>query len=185
MNRRLWTVGTVAALATAAGVVWRARLDGATAKLGGGHAGAPDEAALADFWQQRVERPDGSWLELGGLRGRRLIVNFWATWCPPCVREMPLLNRFHREFGPGSGPMGWQVLGLAIDRRDAVVEFLRVQPVGYEIALAGLAGTNWSRSLGNESGGLPFTVAISESGDVVQRKLGEISEPELRAWARG
>lgn len=127
----------------------------------------------------------GETFALSDLRGKPVVLNFWATWCPPCIREMPLLDRFHREFGASSDPKGWTVLGLAIDRRDAVVEFLAKQPVAYPIALAGLEGSQWSRALGNDRGGLPFTVAIDASGWISARKLGELSEAELRTWGRG
>lgn len=182
MNRRNWAIGAVASAAAAAGVLWRLRED----RLGSGAApiGAGDPA-LAAFWAHSAERVDGSQLALASLRGRRLIVNFWATWCPPCIREMPLLDRFHREFGASSDPKGWTVLGLAIDRREAVVEFLAKHPVGYPIALAGLEGSQWSRALGNDKGGLPFTVAIDARGWIAARKLGELSQAELRAWALG
>ena len=79
------------------------------------------------------------------LRGQPLVLNFWATWCPPCVKEMPEIDRFQREFAA----RGWQVLGLAVDRPQPVREFLARTPVGYTIAMAGLEGTELSRQLGN------------------------------------
>ena len=141
------------------------------------------QAQLPAFWQHSVEGLDGQPLPLRGLLGRPLLVNFWATWCPPCIREMPLIDRFHQEFGVPAGPRAWQVLGLAIDRREAVAEFLARQPVSYLVALAGLEGTEWSRALGNERGGLPFSVVFDARGRLAHRKLGELSEAELRVWA--
>jgi thiol-disulfide isomerase/thioredoxin len=185
MNRRRWAWAAVALGAAGLGVAWRLRLDSAR---GAGHASPGDRPAgppgsgepASDFWSHVAQRPDGSALALNTLRGAPVLVNFWATWCPPCVREMPLINRFYREFAP----QGWRVLGVAIDRRDAVLEYLERQPVAYPIAIAGLEGTNWSRALGNERGGLPFTVAFDAKGRVRRRKLGEISEAELQDWAR-
>jgi len=186
MKRRTLALAAVGVAGAAAGLVWRSRQDGVSADHAGGSGSPPTgsgDPALSSFWAQSVERVDGRPLALGSLRGRRLLVNFWATWCPPCIREMPLLDRFHREFGTGAGPRRWTVLGLAIDRREAVVDFLARQPVGYEIALAGFEGSQWSRQMGNDTGGLPFSVAIDASGRIVERKLGEVSEAELRSWA--
>ena len=135
---------------------------------------------LAALWQQRLDRPEGGELVFAELRGKPLLINFWATWCAPCIREMPQIDRFHREFGP----RGWQVVGLAIDGPTPVREFLQRVPVGFAIGLAGLSGTEWVRALGNAQGGLPFTVLIGADGRILQRKLGETHFDELAAWAR-
>lgn len=195
MNQRRALVLGAAAASGLAGWAWHAyRAPGGS--TGSGIAGTGDahgpaspaaDPAVAAFWQQGAARPDGQRLEFASLRNRRLLVNFWATWCPPCVKEMPLLDRFHREHGPPArtGPQAWSVLGVAIDRNEAVVEFLRSRPVGYDIVVAGLDGTTWGRALGNDKGGLPFTVAIDAGGRITHRKIGEISEDELRSWAQG
>lgn len=167
MNRRQWALGAGAAVAAVAGgVAWRVREE----------APPPETASL---WQRRFEQPDGGTLVLARLRGRPLVVNFWATWCPPCVKEMPELDRFHRAFAA----RGWQVLGLAIDRAEPVREFLARQPVGFAIALAGLEGSAIGRELGNTTGALPFTAVIDAAGRIRQRKLGETSFAELSGWA--
>lgn len=163
---------------------------GLAAVLAGGglswwrHSAAPAAAAadegLAALWQLRFSRPEGGELVFAELRGKPLLINFWATWCAPCVREMPQLDRFHREFGA----QGWQVVGLAIDGPTPVREFLQKLPVGFAIGLAGLDGTELVRTLGNPQGGLPFTVLIGADGRVLQRKLGETSFDELAAWVK-
>jgi thiol-disulfide isomerase/thioredoxin len=139
-----------------------------------------DAAALAALWALRLDRPDGGELVLASLRGKPLLINFWATWCPPCVKEMPELDRFHQAFAP----KGWQVLGLAIDGPTPVRAFLEKVKIGFPIGLAGLDGTALVRSLGNPSGGLPFSVLVGAQGQVLQRKLGETSYDELAGWAR-
>ncbi len=113
------------------------------------------------------------------LRGRPLVVNFWATWCPPCVREMPELDRFHREFAP----RGWQVVGLAVDNLAPVRDFLQRIPVGFPIGMAGFAGIEIGRALGNTAGALPFTVLLGRDGRIAQRKLGETTHAQLAALA--
>jgi thiol-disulfide isomerase/thioredoxin len=127
----------------------------------------------------RFPTPDGGELALADFRGRPLLLNFWATWCPPCVKEMPLLDQFHRTHQAA----GWQVLGLAVDSPTPVRQFLARVPVGFAIGLAGFDGTELSRRLGNESGALPFTVVFGKEGRVLHRKLGEVTPEELAAWA--
>lgn len=167
MNRRQWALGAGAAVAAVAGgVAWRLSEE----------APPPETASL---WQRRFEQPDGGTLALASLRGKPLVINFWATWCPPCVKEMPELDRFHRAFAA----RGWQVLGLAIDRAEPVREFLARQPVGFAVALAGLEGSTIGRELGNTTGALPFTAVIDAGGRIRQRKLGETSFAELSGWA--
>ena len=173
MKRRTWLIGGAGAGAAIAGLGWHGwRESQREAAL---------DAATGGLWRRSFERPDGSALALSAWRGQPLVLNFWATWCPPCVKEMPEIDRFHRAFAA----RGWQVLGLAVDRPGPVREFLARTPVGYAIAMAGFEGTDLSRQLGNESGGLPFTAVFGRDGRVLHRKLGETSFDELAGWARG
>lgn len=133
------------------------------------------EAAL---WALSFDTPAGGTLAMQSLRGRPLLINFWATWCPPCIEELPLLNRFYRE----SAANGLQMLGLAIDQPSAVRNFLHKMPLDFPVGLAGLGGTELGRSLGNGTGGLPFTVMLDARGGVQHRKMGKVSEAELLQW---
>ncbi len=168
-RRRALLVGGVAAAAAVAGAgvaLWRLR-----------PSGAPGDRADA-LWSLNLNTPAGTELALSSLRGRPLLVNFWATWCPPCVEEMPLLDRFFRE----NSASGWNVLGLAIDQPSSVRQFLTRTPVSFPIGLAGLEGTELGRSLGNQTGGLPFTVVIDAKGLIRQRKMGQVTPAELDRW---
>lgn len=171
-TRRGLLCGGVAVIAAAAGIggaFWRNR----ASKQGGERL---DEA----FWSQRFDRPEGGELLLASLRGKPLLINFWATWCPPCVEEMPMIDAFSRE----NGANGWQVVGLAIDQPSAVRKFLEKTPVTYPIGLAGLQGTELVKNLGNTSGGLPFTLFIDGSGSVAARKMGRLDPSDLQTWRR-
>jgi len=162
-------VAVAAAVAGLGGAWWRER-----------GSGAKGEALDAAFWTQRFERPEGGELVFADLRGKPLLLNFWATWCPPCVEEMPMIDRFFRE----NGANGWQVVGLAIDQPSAVRKFLQKMPVSYPTGLAGLQGTELVKSLGNTAGGLPFTLVLSGAGTVAARKMGKLESADLDAWRR-
>ena len=134
--------------------------------------------AAGSLWALEWTTPSGSGLQMQSFRGRPLLVNFWATWCPPCVEELPLINRFY----VANRSNGWQVLGLAIDKLDAVQSFLARKPLDFPIGMAGLAGAELGRTLGNLSGGLPFSVVLGSSGAVLHRKMGRLSEEDLNSW---
>lgn len=169
-SRRRWLVAGVAALSGLAGVGWAWRRHALTE--------LPNEA-MSMLWASEFESPSGEVLRLADFRGRPLVLNFWATWCPPCVEEMPLIDAFYRQ----NSPNGWQVLGLAIDQPSRVRQFLSQHSVSYPIGLAGLEGTELGRVLGNSQGGLPFTVVLGAQGQMKQRKLGKLSEDEVKNWA--
>lgn len=132
------------------------------------------------LWPMNFDTPAGAQLAMQSLRGKPLVLNFWATWCPPCVEELPLLDSFYRQ----NSAKSWQVLGLAIDQPSAVRKFLERTPVSFPIALAGLGGTELGHALGNLGGGLPFTVVVGANGDVLQRKMGQVTAADLAAWTQ-
>ena len=129
------------------------------------------------LWSATFKTPDGGELALSRYQGRWLVLNFWATWCAPCVKEMPELDRFHGEFAA----QGWPVIGLAIDGPTPVREFLAKRPVRFPIGLAGLNGSDLAKKLGNLRGGLPYTVLANPAGDIVWRHPGETSFAQLKA----
>jgi len=122
---------------------------------------------------------EGHPLNLKDFVGKPVFLNFWATWCTPCVEEMPLLNAFFLE----NKAKSWQMIGLAIDQPSAVKRFLGQHPVEYTIGMAGLEGTELMKNLGNPTGGLPFTLVLNAQGQVQMRKLGKLTESDIRSWA--
>lgn len=174
-TRRRLLYGGVAAMAAAAGVAgnwWRERSGAADAASGA--------AMDAAFWGQTFERPEGGELRFDTLRGKPLLLNFWATWCPPCVEELPMIDRFFRE----QAANGWQVVGLAIDQPSAVRKFLQRTPVTFPNGLAGFQGTELGKALGNTTGGLPFTLVLDARGNVAARKMGKLEPTDLDGWKR-
>ncbi|WP_245960557.1 TlpA family protein disulfide reductase [Simplicispira hankyongi] len=171
LRRRLLYAGVAggAALAGAGWAWWRLQPHAETAAA---------QASDAAFFAQSFETPEGAPLSAQAFRGKPLLLNFWATWCPPCIAELPLLNQFFQEHQA----QGWQILGLAVDQPSAVRKFLERRPVSFPIGMAGLGGTELSRSLGNLAGGLPFTVVFAADGRVLHRKIGQIKPQELVDW---
>jgi thiol-disulfide isomerase/thioredoxin len=140
--------------------------------------GAISPEALNSFWAAEFDTPAGESLSMKTLQGRPLVINFWATWCTPCIEEMPLIDAFFRE----NESKGWQVLGLAIDQPSRVRQFLTQFPVNYKIGLAGLNGTELGKLLGNDVGGLPFTVVLNADGQLILSKLGKLTANDIKKW---
>jgi thiol-disulfide isomerase/thioredoxin len=130
------------------------------------------------FWSQQFETPVGEALNMAAFEGKPLLLNFWATWCPPCIEELPLIDAFWRK----NTAMGHQVVALAIDQPSAVRKFLSKQPLGFPVGLAGLEGTQLAKSLGNAVGGLPFTVFFKADGSIWRQKMGQLTPDDLTQW---
>ena len=103
--------------------------------------------------------------------GQVVLINFWATWCPPCRREIPVLSALHRELSAS----GFNVVGVAMDNLDKVRAYVKE----YEVPYPNLAGqqdvAEISAQLGNTAGSLPYSVIIDRDGIIRYAHLGEIS----------
>ena len=178
MNRRAWLLAGAGTAAAVAGVAWQQwpRPLPQPQPL----PPAVDDAQSGGLWQMSFAQPDGGTLVMAALRGQPLVLNFWGTWCPPCIKEMPELDLFARQFAG----QGWRVVGLAVDNPTAVREFLARSPVSYTIGLAGFEGSELTRQLGNTQGGLPFTVVFNRRGAVVHRHAGSTTLQQLTDWVK-
>lgn len=112
--------------------------------------------------------------------GRPLLINVWASWCAPCVEEMPELERFAAT----QGDNGVQVLGLALDTADGVRGFLQRIPVDYPIVVETPGPRDASVQLGNTQGLLPYSVLFDAQGRRVKAKLGPFAHGEIDGWAK-
>ncbi len=173
VSRRGWLYSGVAVVAVGAGLGgawWREH------KTPGAAGERMDEA----FWSRTFTRPEGGEVRMADLKGKPVLLNFWATWCPPCIEELPMIDRFYKDHAAN----GWQVVGLAIDQPTAVRKFLEKLPVTFPVGLAGLEGTDLVKQLGNSAGGLPFTLVLSAEGTIAARKMGKLEPADLEAWRR-
>jgi len=135
--------------------------------------------AVALLMSQSLPDADGVPLAFARFAGRPLVVNFWATWCPPCVEEMPELSDLHAQLSA----RGLQMVGIGIDTADKIRSFSRKTPVSYPLVVAGMAGTELVRRFGNSTGALPFTVIVDARGRIAQRVLGRVDIGRLKAAA--
>ncbi len=165
-------LATAAVLAGVSASVWQSKLEPVEIPL------KPMTGGLDEIWQMQFDTPDGGKLNMQSLKGKPLLINFWATWCPPCVEELPLLERFYTQ----NKAKSMQIVGLAADKPEAVRTFLKKLPLTFPIGITDLSGIALSKSWGNLAGGLPFSVMLAADGRVMQRKMGKLNEEDLHIW---
>ncbi len=117
-------------------------------------------------------------IALEALRGKPLIVNFWARWCAPCRVEIPELVKTQDKYRK----RGLTVVGIGLeDKAESVRDFMKAYEMNYTVLLAKNGGIELMQALGNTRAGLPFTVAIGRHGEIVASKLGAMNRAELDA----
>ncbi|MEZ5436932.1 MAG: TlpA disulfide reductase family protein [Lysobacteraceae bacterium] len=127
----------------------------------------------------RLGNLDGSLEPIADSAGRPLLINFWASWCGPCIKEMPVLDAFARE----QGINGVQVIGIALDDIDNVKAFLADTPVSYRLLLDVASARDSSVQLGNQRGVLPYSVLVGRDGVIRRIRLGPFAKGEVETWA--
>jgi thiol-disulfide isomerase/thioredoxin len=133
----------------------------------------PSQAAVGRLLSLPLLDPAGSQeTTLARWQGKPLIVNFWATWCPPCLTEMPVFSRLQEKH------RAVQFVGIAIDTPQNVQAFAAAHPMSYPLLLGSEEATSLLGELGNDRNGLPFTLVIDAAGRVRHVKLGGLSEAE-------
>lgn len=170
MNRRQWIVLLVAGLVGGGLGIGLSSFKYRTVSA--------KDSAVEEFFSQELRSPKGEVHSTKDWRGKILIVNYWASWCPPCVEEMPELVRSQTKYADKNVLF----VGIGVDSPSNIREFLVKTPVNYPIVLGGLEGAAWAKNMGNPSSGLPFTVMIDTKGAIIKTKLGKISEDELSSW---
>ncbi|MDH5229020.1 MAG: TlpA family protein disulfide reductase [Gammaproteobacteria bacterium] len=137
------------------------------------------EAEAAAQAMKKIYRPsfqlkdvDGRLRNVDEWNGKVLVINFWATWCPPCRREMPSFIRLQEKYAA----QGLQFVGIALDEPLKVQDFLTEMEVEYPNLIGGEAGIKLSSDYGNRMGALPYTVIIDRRGYIQFTQRGELKE---------
>jgi len=138
---------------------------------------AATPAAITDPLAVRIDDLEGREHSLSEWRGKILVANFWGTWCPPCVVEIPEFVHLQREWGT----RGLQFVGIALDDPAAVAAFVAEKGVNYPVLVGEDVVTDLMRALGNRVGGLPYTVVFDRTGQVVHVQQGEWKTAAARA----
>jgi thiol-disulfide isomerase/thioredoxin len=162
-TRTRWVLGMIAAIALAMGAYFGLRQE----------APADATALLA------LSLPDAAGREqsIGQWRGKVVVVNFWATWCEPCRKEMPEFIRAQTEFGA----RGLQFVGIAVDQADKVDQFAKNLGLNYPTLIGGYGAIELSKTLGNRLAALPFTIIVDRQGRVAHTQLGPLKPDQLQS----
>jgi len=119
----------------------------------------------------------GKTYSLASWRGKVVLLNFWATWCPPCRREIPLFIDLQRRYEK----QGLQIVGISLDDPEAVARYWQQMRINYPLLLADDASFELMSAYGNREGGLPYSVLIAADGRIAAVKIGPYHRDELEA----
>ncbi|MDT4288104.1 TlpA disulfide reductase family protein [Methylomonas sp. MO1] len=108
-------------------------------------------------------------------QGKILIINFWATWCPPCLKEIPEFIKLQDEYKD----QGVQFVGIAIEEKQPVEDYLKRIKINYPVLIGGEGATMLAQQLGNVINTVPFTVIINQQGQIVHHQLGELTREKV------
>jgi len=133
------------------------------------------QSGAATLLAQRFRNLDGTMRRLTEWRGRVIVCNFWATWCAPCREEIPILIAAQHKYALKSV----QIVGIGIDQVSKIVQFAESMNIGYPLLVAEAEAVDTMKQLGNQQGGLPFTVVLDRQGTVARTQLGAFREGDL------
>ncbi|PFH27233.1 MULTISPECIES: TlpA family protein disulfide reductase [Burkholderia] len=177
MMKRMLALAVVAAAAVAGGVAAGHWFHGDSADDGVAVAAPAAQGSPVDqLWAASLTGVDGKPASLASFKGQKVVVNFWASWCGPCVEEMPELVALSHQYKQ----KGIRFIGIGVDSDQNVKNFLQKVKVDYPVFVSGYAGADLARNFGNTAGALPFTVVIDETGKIRETKLGQIQPAELK-----
>lgn len=132
--------------------------------------------------QENELLPEFTLLDLAGevrniseWKGKILVINFWATWCPPCLREIPEFIALQNEFGA----QGLQFIGVAIEEKDPVQEYVDSVNINYPVLIGEEAGIALSHKLGNKVNAVPYSIIVNQAGKIIHQHPGEFTKKEI------
>jgi thiol-disulfide isomerase/thioredoxin len=164
-----WAIAAAVLLALAGGAGYVGHIRGAT---------APEGVSAADLYARVLPDAQGNPQPLSQWQGKILVVNFWATWCAPCVAEMPALDQVQREFANRNVA----IVGLGTEDPQKVRAFREQTGTRVQLLAGGMEAFAIARNLGDVQGVLPYTAVFSRDGAMLHTKLGELPPDQLRSW---
>ncbi|MEO5830951.1 MAG: TlpA disulfide reductase family protein [Rhodanobacter sp.] len=176
LSRSNWTILGLAVLAAALGGYAQHRLQNVT--------GAPTSSVVEStvvgepLPALSLRDLDGQLHSLSDYRGHRVLINFWASWCLPCLQEMPALIKAQQKFGEH----GVIVLGIAMDEPAHVRPFLATHPVNYPILIGQMDPPSTSLQLGNTLENLPYSVLVGDDGRILATHAGSMTTAQMERW---
>jgi thiol-disulfide isomerase/thioredoxin len=135
----------------------------------------PPANAAGTLMQAALPDLSGQTQRIDQWKGKVLIVNFWATWCPPCREEIPAFIRTQEKLGS----KGLQIVGIAVDQLDKVKPYAADMRINYPVLVGDLEAIDLARQVGNRLGGLPYTIILDRNGKLVKTELGGLNQEKL------
>lgn len=133
------------------------------------------KAGADNFFAATLPDPEGLPHSASQWQGKIVVVNFWATWCSPCRKEIPELIEIYTTYRD----QGLVVVGVAIDDAEKVAEFSEEFGINYPVLVGDLDAFSLAEAMGNPQGAIPFTVTIDRSGMIVNARLGQINKKQI------
>ena len=175
-NKLTISLAIAAALVAATAGMYTARQQAGTApSTVPATASQARHAALNSLLGLELADTSGARQPLAQWKGKIMVLNFWATWCPPCRKEIPAFSAMSGKYRD----KGVQFVGISIDTASNVRDFQREHQVGYPLLIAEPSVVQLTESLGNAAQGLPFTVIVDKTGVISRVKVGMLSEDDL------
>ncbi len=167
MKKEIWILGIAALLFGGIGVYFG---------LKKWEPAPPAPNAQHVFFNQSLPDINDKNEKMSNWHGKLLLVNFWATWCSPCVEEMPELSALQSE----QQFKNLQIIGIGIDSPANIREFATKYSISYPLYIAGMGGIELAREMGNKQGGLPFTILFGTDGQIKKSYIGRLDMQEVR-----
>lgn len=177
MNKKLLGYAAVALAFALLGAITGQRAGDGPLTTAYAATGGKPHTAVTRLYGMQLADAAGKSHALSQWQGKAVLVNFWAPWCAPCVREMPELDALARELGAKKVA----VIGIGVDSPTNIAQFAAKMKISYPLYVAGMEGTELAHELGNTQGGLPYTVLIGADGQVRKSYLGQLKFEQLRA----